>query len=196
MPIPEASPGRHRSTSVSGPSRGQSSSSAERSRSSDSNTSFLQEGMGFAPTSSSSSGGDNHPLHSAVGCAYKLSDQKREYDFGPSSISPAGITPPFSIDNTLSRTPEGYAVALSGSVMRQREGFPPLIPAVNLLSTSPQFSSMMDINMLRSKVINQGNRLNESSKLLVTLEFDRLYYFLHSFNNLIGHSRLCRCLLG
>lgn len=148
MPIPDAKVTRDRSISGSGPSMQpkQSRSSGERSRSSDSSPLYLQE----TPNS-----------------AYM--GERRDTEYAPSSVSPAGMTPPFSAgahDYLFSRTPEGYTstVALAGSAPR-RDSLPPLCPVFNLLSTSPQFSTMVDISAVRNKFLNSVSLSNQPLEL-------------------------------
>ena len=75
-----------------------------------------------------------------------INELSRKYS--PASISPIGITPPFSA-GILSRPPEAYALALS----RPRDGIPPL-PNNILMSTSPQqLTPLIDISMIRNKFL-------------------------------------------
>lgn len=128
MPIPDASGNRHRAGSSSAVNTGQpTEAGVERPRSLDSNPLYLQEGFR----------NNEDSLR-----------KEAPYTYSPASISPIGITPPFSC-GILSKTPEAYAMSL----LRQRDGIPPL-PSNSLLSTSPQqLTPMVDISMLRNKFL-------------------------------------------
>ena len=197
MLIPEANLGRYRSNSMNDPNFAllKKTSPGERSRSSDSNPLFLQEAQyGVIKCFQYFTilyKFDKFLNQFFLGALIQLNNLKinHETEYNATSISPLGITPPFSTESILSRTPEGYYgsyMPIAGiSTNKIRDGIPPLSPAVKLLSTSPQQNTILDVMNIRNLALSTVNKAIDFNKVCICIY---LYFIFNQIYSLISSS--------